>query len=308
MATTIRSRRSPAILGTAVATAALALGACVVEQPADPATGTPSTTTTTVQTGGNQTITNARLELTLNAESDMISHSGMPNYWSAGITDGTQSTYVPTNGNVTVYKQVGANRVPVGTGAASWANLRISSDGQTQATLANKLQFGQSAVFTAGTGSRNPSTGATVIQWTGTFSVNFYGGLMPFWIRDPKLTVAANGAATVTAQAQGIVGDRETQTGTTLSPWTNVTLHTFTAPANQTSYTVTPAYLGVTAPSGLTTPQVGKEWSNPSIWGSWPASWVNFQETLGLGSFWYTSGVNSDQYKVTKPVSINYGL
>lgn len=306
MTTTAHTHRSRAIAGTALAASALTLSACFPEQPA-PQVPSPTTTSTTTTAGNTNvdTITAAKLDLRLNAETDMISHSGEANYWSAGISDSTAGTYTATNGNATVYRKVNGVDTPVGTGGATWANKKVSENGTT-ATIGNKLRFGYHTVFTGGTGSRNTTTGAATVQWTGTFSVTYYGNV-PFWLKDPKLTVAPGGSATLTAQAQGAVGDRGTE-GTTgqITPWTNVTLAEFNVDTTQSSFVAQPKYVGVVAPPGLEAPQSDPAFTNPLHFGSYPASWVRFQDQVGLGAFWYSTGSTSDRYKLPDTFTVNY--
>ena len=46
----------------------------------------------------------------------------------------------------------------------------------------------------------------------------------------------------------------------------------------------------------------------PSHWGSWPQSFVNFQNGTGLGTYWYSSGGAADAKKPQDPVSVSYTL
>lgn len=336
MANHLTSRRSAMTVGAAIAVTALGAVACVPEQPAGPprtttttvpgattttttrpttTTTAPATTTTaaptTTTTAPNpvRSVTNARLTFQLNNESDQVSHSGAPNYWAAGAHATGQTKYVGTAGNVTVQRLWQNQPVTVGTGNATWANRTRAADGVTTATQGNALTYGYRAVLTGGTGTVNSNTGAATIQWTGTFTVNYYGGLVPFWISNPRLVVAANGTGTLTGTLQGIGSDIDDQTQQTpIGPVNNVTLAEFTGlNGGTTGFTSTPKFLGVTAPSGLATPQIPAGLSSPAWWGSYPASYVNFMEQMGLGSFWYSSGSRDDS-KPSLPVSVAYNL
>ncbi|MFI5043670.1 MAG: hypothetical protein ACHQDC_02660, partial [Acidimicrobiales bacterium] len=72
-------------------------------------------------------------------------------------------------------------------------------------------------------------------------------------------------------------------------------------------FTRTPTYLG-TSVTGVATPQSPINGTNAGYWGSWPQSFVTFQEATGLGSYWYTSNGAADPKKVQEPVTIGYTL
>ena len=88
-----------------------------------------------------------------------------------------------------------------GMATALYSEVKDGAGNNVTATNANYL--GQKVRYTGGTGTVNTTTGAATIQWSGTFTVNFYGPLVPFWITDPKLTVTPNGSATLTARMGG---------------------------------------------------------------------------------------------------------
>ena len=69
------------------------------------------------------------------------------------------------------------------------------------------------------------------------------------------------------------------------------------------------AYLNtaVTVPADGT-PQVAKTSANASFWGSWPQSFVDFQQATGLGSYWYSSGGAADDEKPQDPISVSWTL
>ena len=48
--------------------------------------------------------------------------------------------------------------------------------------------------FDKATGTVDTATGAATIQWTGTFTINFYGRYVPFWIENPKLVIDSSGS------------------------------------------------------------------------------------------------------------------
>ena len=87
--------------------------------------------------------------------------------------------------------------------------------------------------FTGGTGTVDSATGVSTVQWTGTFTVNFYGKYVPFWIINPKLTVNAAGVGQITATLGGYASSLENPDVRTLLPATpNVVLANFTSVSN----------------------------------------------------------------------------
>lgn len=303
---TLTRRRTLVVAVAAVVT--MAAAACV---PPDDGSATTSTVA-----GVTKAVSNATFEWTISREADNGAMNGQPNYWSAGQSDSTQSTYTSTNANATVLKKNAAGAfVPIGSDAAvSWANRNKDGAGNT-VTATNPFYLGQKVRYTGGTGTVNTTTGAATIQWTGTFTVNFYGPLVPFWITDPKLTVDANGSATLSATMGGFASSMDNpDVRVTLPNRTNVTIANFSDVYNganvATGWSKTPTYLDtaiVTASN--TSPQVAKTPANASYWGAWPQAFVDFQSDTGLGSYWYTSGTSLiDPKKVQEPVTVAYTL
>lgn len=308
MSTTTRRR---AIAATAFAAVAVLAAACAPMNP--PGT----TTTTTTPPGAVRTVSNATLEWTISAEANNGTFApGQVNYWSAGQSDSTQATYVPTNGNATVLKRnASGTYVPIGSEpAVSWANRNRDGNGNVVTAL-GAFSLGQKIRYTNGTGTVNTVTGVATIQWTGTFTINFYGQFVPFWFINPRLTVDASGRGTITATMGGFASDIATPEVRTPLPATpNVVVaeipNVYASGAIATGFTNAPtAYRGtaVTVPAGGT-PQVAQSPANQAFWGSWPQSFVNFQQATGLGSFWYTSGGAVDPKKPQAPISVSYTL
>lgn len=303
--TVLTPRRALAV--AAVALVALA-GACVPLPPSGP-------TTTTTAPATVKAITGAALEWTVSREADGASFApGQVNYWSAGQSDSTSATYLATNGNVTVLKQNATGAyVPIGSqSAVSWANRNRNGAG-TVVTTSNGLRLGQKVRFAQGTGTVDTATGAATIQWTGTFSINFYGQYVPFWIVNPKLTVSAGGAATLTATMGGFASSLDDpDVRTPLAPTAGVRLAEFAdvwrGGSTTTGFTSATRYVGTAVTTPATAPQVLRTAANQSYWGSWPQSFVNFQNSTGLGTYWYTSGGAADAKKPQDPVTVAYSV
>lgn len=296
-----RSHTRRRALAVAVAAAAVA----VVAACAPPDSGT------------TKTVSNASFEWTISREADNGALNGQPNYWSAGQSNGTISTYNATNGNATVLKKNAAGTfVPIGSeSAVSWENR--GKDGTGAAVTAFSPNYlGQKVRYANGTGTVDTATGAATIQWTGTFTVNFYGPLVPFWITDPKLTVDPGGAGRITATVDGLAASQANPDDppTQLDAVPNVVIaefaNVYSGGAIATGWSSPTKFLNntITVPSGAT-PQVPKTAANAGYWGAWPQAFVDFQQQTGLGSYWYTSGSASiDPKKPQEPVTVSYTL
>ena len=148
---------------------------------------------------------------------------------------------------------------------------------------------------------------AAEIQWTGTFSINFYGSFVPFWFVNPKLTVNASGVGTLTATMGGY--DMANPSVRVLIPDTpNIVIANLPNVGGYSSpgFTAGTGYVGtaVTVPTGAS-PQTPP---GAAYWGSWPQSYVNFHGVTGTTSYWYSSGGAADPKKPQEPITVAYNL
>ncbi|MEZ5321997.1 MAG: hypothetical protein R2698_07995 [Microthrixaceae bacterium] len=304
-----RDRLRPTVrrLATLTLSAGLVATACAPEEPG------PTTTTTTTAPSTVRTLTDATFEWTVSRETDHGTFApGEVNYWSAGQSDSTEATYKATDGNATVLKRnASGTYVPIASEpSVSWANRTRSGDG-TPVTATSANYLGQKVRFTGGTGTLDRATGASTIQWTGSFSINFYGRYVPFWITNPKLVVDASGHGTITASVAGFASSLDNPDVRTPLPSTQVVIADLPSVAgnNDTGFTAATGYLGnVVTPPAPAGPQVAKTAANSAWWGAWPQSFVDFQAATGLGAYWYTSGGFTDIKKPQEPVTVAYNL
>jgi hypothetical protein len=244
----------------------------------------------TVAPPAAQELVGVHLDWTGSEELQRKTPNGAPNYFSAGVSDGSQSTYASAATGVRVM-QVAAGG---GEQPASWAtrDQHLTSGGTQLVRLVN------------GTGSIAPDGSATV-TWAGSFSVNMYGGLLPFTVANPVLHVGADGRGSLTATLSGYSSSQlNPNERTPLAPATGVTIATFSDgrvdPASP--YSIAPDYAGVEAqiPVGQTQQdRIG------AGWGAWPQSFVDFQLQTGLGSYWYSSGGAADPLKAPHPFVVS---
>jgi hypothetical protein len=211
------------------------------------------------------------------------------NYFSAGTSDGTEGTYSAQSGNVAIYNVNAAGTETLATYAT-----------RTEHTEAGSKQLVR---LSEGVG-RIEADGSATVKWTGSFSENFYGGLVPFTITDPTLTIAADGSGQLTGT---ILGCKASMGGGACEPLApaSVTIADFAGvKANpEAVLTVTPAYAGVEVDTTGGTAQ------NRSVegWGAWPQSFVSYQIQTGLSSYWYSSGsVTNDPKKPPLPFTVDF--
>lgn len=211
------------------------------------------------------------------------------NFLSAGASDGTQAAYQATAGDVAVARVDGAT--------PTWANKCTG--------VGNDFQ---KVVWSGGTGTADPATGEAIISFTGELSINFYGGLTPFTIEDPVLTVDADGDGQLVATVFGWGSSMDDpMVKVPLDPMPGVVVADLTGvDVAGTGFTVTPDYAGVEFEADGWTPQ---NRTNEG-WGSWPESFVLAHAPApagtGLTSYWYSSGGAADPYKAPAPMTFGY--
>lgn len=216
---------------------------------------------------------------------------GGSNYFSAGKSDGDEASYQATDGSVKVLQVSSAGAESAASYATRAAHV---SNGGSQLV---RLSEGEAKVKPDGSAS---------VAWDGSWSVNFYGGLVPFTITDPELEVDKDGKGTLTADLSGYASSMENpEIKTPLAPVKDVTIATFTDvqidPAGKV--TVDPNYAGVEldVPEG----QTPQNRTNTG-WGSWPQVFVDFHFATGLSSYWYSSGGAADGKKPPAPFVVDF--
>jgi putative cell wall-binding protein len=232
------------------------------------------------------------------------------NFLSAGVAGNTGSSrvwtesdgfYSASSGNVEIVKP---NAAGDGTTNPTWATKCQTPAGTNVNTSATSWSDTK-VTISAGSGHVDPATGEASIQWDGDFSVVFYGGLTYWTASDPLLTVDADGNGTVTATASGYGASmQDTNVWETIAP-RQITLANLTGVVvDEDGFTVTPDYLGVSAPADAG--QVAQSSSNSAYWGSFPSDFVDFQFLTGQSSYWFSSGLSSDVKKPALPITVGY--
>jgi len=248
-----------------------------------------------------QVITGATFEWSVNDESNTGAYDGSCNWMSAGESTGYAASFAATHGNATVLKLNAADEyVPISDYAA-----RCLDKNGVRVTAGGGNRLGQKVRYTGGTGTADPVTGEVEIQWTGTFSNNYYDELTPFWFGDPKLTVGADGNGTVTATVGGYQSSIDNpDVRELMDPVPGVVIATLAGvgSANADGFVTTPVYQGVVY-DNVDAPQIRAY----AGWGSWPLPLVTVMSTLGSGGYFYTTGGAADIRKAPAPIVVGFG-
>lgn len=279
----------------------VALGAAACSAPASQPTEAVRRSRSLALASGPVELDGATLEWSVNEESNTGAFNGQCNYLSGGISDGSAATYRASDGNATVLKLTAAGtHEPI-----SDFSTRCKDRFGVHVTPGGTARLGQKVRYTNGTGTLDPSTGEVEIRWRGTFTVNFYGSLTPFWFSDPELSVGPDGNGTITATMGGYASSIDDPDERELvDPVPGVVVATLVGvdSRNLDGFTTTPLYQGVQV-DGLETPQLR---AFPG-WGAWPVPFVAFMESLGLGSYWYTTGGAADARKSPASLTVGFG-
>lgn len=224
------------------------------------------------------------------AELQKRAPNGQANPFVAGVSDGTEATYKVAEGDVSIVHVAGDGSESTPT----WA----TRDAQTTGEVTQVVQL-------AGGEAKVEADGSAVVEWDGSWSVNFYGPLVPFTFTDPVLTVDKDGTGTLKADLSGYASSMENpEVKEPLAPRGDVVIATFDGveidPAGKV--TIMPDYAGVEVETGDATPQN----RSATGWGAWPQPFVDFHLATGLSSYWYSSGGAADPYKAPSPLTVDF--
>jgi hypothetical protein len=245
---------------------------------------------TTIPPGG-LSLDGVSLDWSGSDELQRMAPNMQPNFLSAGVSDGGEPTYSAAAANARVLHVAGDGTET----AASWAT-RSAQVGAAVDQLV-RLTDGHAEIEQDGS--------ATVI-WPGAFTVNFYGGMVPFTLSRPELTVDADGAGTLRADLSGYgasmadPGDRHP-----VAPVEDVVVATFDDaeidPAGVVTFESDYAGVETEAPTGFAAQD-----RVSAGWGAWPQPFVDFHAETGLAPYWYSSGGAFDAHKAASPFSVDF--
>ncbi|MDR2254340.1 MAG: hypothetical protein LBD97_10900 [Bifidobacteriaceae bacterium] len=261
---------------------------------------------TTAAHAASVQVSDVTLAWGVNDETNGAAFFGGCNFLSAGVAGDTGSArqwaeadglYKATDGAVSIEKPTADG----GWEAPTWSTKCQNSAGNTVTTAAGSTT-GARVKFSGGTGEVDLDAGTAEITWDGGFTVAYYGGMTYWSAEDPVLTVLADGSATLTATGSGYATSMADMTIWEAITPTEIVLADFSeVELTAEGFTQAPEYLGVTV-SGVSQTTTG------DYWGSFPQSFVDFQQVTGQSSYWYSSGGSQDPKKVAVPVSVEWEI
>lgn len=236
-------------------------------------------------------LTDVTLAWSGNAEMQKTPPAGGSNYFSAGASTGKEATYRSVAGDVAVFQVSAGGEEKVATWATRAAHLGSG---------------GKQLVRLYGGAARIEPDGSATVDWQGSWSVNFYGGLVPFTFADPELSVAADGSGSLTASMSGCASSQANPSECVpfaLVP--DVTVATFADVEidPEGAVAIAPDYAGVEV--NVPVPYA-PQFRGGTGWGAWPQSFVDFQAKTGLTSYWYTSNSGFDPDKPPAPFTVDF--
>ncbi|WP_277955939.1 immunoglobulin domain-containing protein [Agromyces atrinae] len=274
-------------------TAGLAISALMV----------PPTVASAEPADGATPITAATVEFGFNDVHQGASPFGGCNFFVAGTAPGLGADYTPVAGDVYVVKKLADGSREV----VDVASRCTPAPGSTT--------IDQRFLFTEGHGST--SADGTVIDWEGAGTVNAYGGLVNWYFENPRLTLDAEGDGSIRARVGGFGSSMDDpEVKVPLEPRDDVEIaRVVGAEIIDGALTIDPVWRGVDyfpladafdptseRKTVSAVPEAAKA-ANPN-WGSWPESFVDFQYTTGLSSYWHTSGLAADGEKPPLPIAV----
>jgi hypothetical protein len=249
-----------------------------------------------------ETVSGVTLAWSVNDESGGGAYFGGCNFLSAGVAGDTGSSRVWTeadgfwkavDGDVSIVKPTADG----GGAAPTWATKCQNAAGAAVGTAAGSTT-GNRVVLAEGTGTVDLAAGTASVAWDGGFTVAFYGGLTYWSAEDPELTVNADGTATLTATASGYGASMDDpNVWEELTPQEIVLADFAGVELSASGFELAPLYRGV-AVTGVSQNTTGDDW------GSFPQSFVDFQQLTGQSSYWYSSGGAADAKKPANPVTV----
>ncbi len=199
-------------------------------------------------------------------------------------------------GNVTIEKKQADGSYAT----ATWDGRDTTATGGSLGAPGAATYSDHQIVIENGTGTVDVAAGTAEISWDGDASVIFYGGYTFWYLSDPELTVNADGTGDLTATVSGYGASMDDPTLWTAIAEREVTLADFDdLDVTEDGITGVPEYLGVE----VDTPGNAQARTGTS-WGSFPQSFVDFQQLTGQTSYWYSSGSGLDAGKVALPFEV----
>lgn len=311
-----RSRRRLSAPVVALGALVVALGALLTPAAALAAPdgggqgGGPNDIVVTVPGGSEGTaITNAQFRWGLNLEAGAGAFAGGCNFLSAGkagnsggavVWTESSGLYSARSGNARIEKPDAAGEFRL----ASFGDRCLDANGAAVSVASLTSATHNQVVIDGGVGRLIPESGVE-IRWTGSFTVVFYGGMTYWSVSDPVLTIDSTGRGQVTATASGYAASMQDLTRwEPLAPQSIVLAELRSVPVGASQgFKTEPLYLGVEVANAG---QAQRTADNAEYWGSFPASFVQFQKSTGQAGYWLTTNGQRDRAKVPTTLYISY--
>jgi hypothetical protein len=266
-------------------------------------------------TTGAAELTDAELRWGINAESGTGSHlAGACNFVMVGVpgtTGDAGGSRLWSASDADLYRAAQGDveiLVPTadGRGERPPTYATRCQDPQGDPVVRGTTTSGAEVVIDGGTGTR-AQDGSVDISWTGTFTVVFYGGLTYWWASDPHLVLDEHGDGALTATVGGYGTSREDMTKWSRLTEREVELATFDdGRFGATSGVLEPEWCGVDV-RGLVEDQSLARVQGAACGGSFPRSFVRFQQVTGQAPFWYsTTPEAGNAAKVPYPMTVSF--
>lgn len=303
-----RVRAAVAACGVLLVLACLTPGGAFAADPDEP--GEIRVTVPADGPSGGEAIDDAQFRWGLNAESGAGAYAGGCNFLSAGRAGDTgRGGVVWTEGHGLYRAVAGDVRIekPNSTGeydVATWANRCLDPSGSAVSAASVSSTSGNQVVIDGGAGVR-AADGGVEIRWRGSFTVVFYGGMTYWSASDPVLTLDARGNGRVTATASGFGASMEDLSRWEALPERQIVLAEVRGATTGSAggFATEPLYVGVGVPGAG---QVARDAANAEYWGSFPASFVEYQKLTGQAGYWLTTGGLRDRAKPASTLHISY--
>ena len=290
-----------------------------------------ATTATTTAT----TVSNVALQWGVNDETGGGAYFGGCNFLSAGVAGDNGASgvwqeskgfYTTKDGNVEILKpsadgtlteptwatkctnQYGTNISGITAGMTfTPADNRKDPNAPADAPAAQPTYSGNVVRISNGSGTVDPATDSAHIEWEGSFTIVYYGGMTYWSLSNPVLDVK-NGKGTITATASGYGADMDDPTIWRKLESRTIHLADFQRTAIDVSdigIEATPVYLGVRVPDGVSgrNDQTERTDANAAWWGAFPESWLQYATLTGQTSYWWTSAGDAKTIQPRKPAS-----
>ncbi|PTL72532.1 hypothetical protein C1I63_06485 [Rathayibacter caricis DSM 15933] len=295
-------RRLGSLLLAAALTLGLAPAAAAVEDGVDIDVSVPTGTS-----AGFGDIENAELRWGLNRESSGGAFAGGCNFLSAGVAGNSGGARVWSESDGLYAAEAGAVSIEKATAAGGWTRAsfatRCTDPSGAPVTASSLASSTQSQVVVDG-GRGSVSADGLTLRWSGAFTVAFYGGMTYWSASDPVLSLDAAGNGQLTATASGYGTSMEDTSLWRPLPATEIVLAEVRgAPLGDGGFSVVPEYLGVASQTGGQAPRTAE---NAAYWGSFPASFLQFQVQTGQAGYWLTTGGTRDAAKPATALLVNF--